>query len=188
MLDDPIIETGPTVHNFLVVITQGYISPTSDEVETLVPLGRFLRKYLCVAGMNILEKHITRTIEIDHPRSIECFVIAASLDNMSLCLDALEHHEGSYSEQCAEQGPLGFVPGGDTYNPQNIPYVWCTYMPPEYLWALHRAWAVAKDTPQMMSIFRDLVRSVRGRSCASAPAMTLTTSEWEAKAWMSRDG
>ncbi|WOO80383.1 uncharacterized protein LOC62_03G003902 [Vanrija pseudolonga] len=172
VLDDPIIETAPTVHNFLVVITQGYISPPRDAR----PLGLFFRKYLCVAGMNILEGYIKRSIETDKQRSIECFVIAAALDNLSLCLDAIEHHDGTFPSECADadgQGPLGYIPGSDTYSPQNLPYAWRTYMPAEYLWALHRAWAVAKDTPQMMSTFRDLVRSVR---------------EWDKKNATSRDG
>ncbi|KAL1411786.1 hypothetical protein Q8F55_002753 [Vanrija albida] len=140
-LDDPFFETAPTVHNFLVVITEASIDRDIDVVEKLVPLGRFLTKYNCAAGMNVLLQFL-RHAGTNSDRAIEWFVIGSSLDDVDLCADALEHYKYSWLDEDdsddEERGPLDYVAGKNTLNPQTIPYARCRHIPPQYLWARSR--------------------------------------------------
>lgn len=158
---------------FLVAITEG-VFPSNDmvELETLVFLGQLLDKYGCNAAIQSFKLYLWKLLDKEDD-TVECFVIAAALDDVELCVKCFSMPEERWcllddnmelrdDVECSAD--LG-AHGQPRFHPQTLPLKWWRLIPSDYLWALSRAWAHTDgEMEDMGHYFKEFLEVARRES------------------------
>lgn len=172
-LTDPTTENADTIHHFLRLITSGnglgYKYPDAwIGLEKAVNLVAFLKKWECKAALNSVAYQAHQILS-DHGISrMDFFILGAVLDDPYFCSKVLKSTPQSY--QSSLGGPKSWetkalVDGrgdADTADPTALPYDTWLLIPPDYYWALVRAWGESTGNKSNLAIrFLKLIQAVK---------------------------
>ncbi|RSH79044.1 uncharacterized protein EHS24_001972 [Apiotrichum porosum] len=180
-LTDPTTENADTIHHFLRLITSGnglgYKYPDAwIGLEKAVNLVAFLKKWESKAALNSVAYQAHQILS-DHGISrMDFFILGAVLDDPYFCSKVLKSTPQSY--QSSLGGPKSWetkalVDGrgdADTADPTALPYDTWLLIPPDYYWALVRAWGESTGNKSNLAIrFLKLIQAVKSQKLHAAP-------------------